>query len=129
MIELKKYISLGEIQFILQEISDKYKWEQGNKLLRNQELLIQDSDGYLLRFSEDLGGGFFAFNAPLFLNHVHSMWFSFNLKINLYKSYDCRDLSILVVAGGRFELTTFGRRLTTFTIFIIFSYFLYFLIF
>ena len=94
------FISLGEIQFMLQEISDTDKWDvaplsypfgnginfqlevenldeiynrfknlnykitfdieenwyrQDNKLLGNKEFLIQDSDGYLLRFSEDLG--------------------------------------------------------------------------
>lgn len=30
-------------------------YRQGNKLLGNKEFLIQDPDGYLLRFSEDLG--------------------------------------------------------------------------
>lgn len=94
------FISLGEIQFMLQEISDTDKWDvaslsypfgnginfqlevenldeiynsfkksnykitfdieenwyrQDNKLLGNKEFLIQDPDGYLLRFSEDLG--------------------------------------------------------------------------
>lgn len=94
------FISLGEIQFMLQEIADNDKWDvaplsypfgnginfqlevenldeiynsfknsnykitfdieenwyrQDNKLLRNKEFLIQDPDGYLLRFSEDLG--------------------------------------------------------------------------
>lgn len=94
------FISLGEIQFMLQEISDNEKWDvaplsypfgnginfqlevenlneiynnlknsnykitfdieenwyrQNNKLLGNKEFLIQDPDGYLLRFSEDLG--------------------------------------------------------------------------
>lgn len=94
------FISLGEIQFMLQEISDTNKWDvaplsysfgnginfqlevenldviynnfkksnytitfdieenwyrQDNKLLGNKEFLIQDPDGYLLRFSEDLG--------------------------------------------------------------------------
>lgn len=94
------FISLGEIQFMLQEISDKDKWHiaplsypfgnginfqlevdnveiiydnlkknnykityeieenwyrQDNKLLGNKEFLIQDPDGYLLRFSEDMG--------------------------------------------------------------------------
>ena len=94
------FLSLGEIQFMLQEISDKDKWQiapltypfgnginfqlevnnldkiynnfknsnykiifdieenwyrQGGKLLGNKEFLIQDPDGYLLRFSEDLG--------------------------------------------------------------------------
>lgn len=94
------FISLGEIQFMLQEIDDNDKWEispltypfgnginfqlevyrldeiynnfknsnykitfdveenwyrQDNKLLGNKEFLIQDPDGYLLRFSEDLG--------------------------------------------------------------------------
>lgn len=94
------FISLGGIQFMLQEISDTDKWDvaslsypfgnginfqlevenldeiynsfkksnykitfdieenwyrQDNKLLGNKEFLIQDPDGYLLRFSEDLG--------------------------------------------------------------------------
>lgn len=94
------FISLGEIQFMLQEISPNDKWDVGelkypfgnginfqlevsdvdkiynkfksskynitfdieenwyrkdNKLLGNREFLIQDPDGYLLRFSEDLG--------------------------------------------------------------------------
>ena len=94
------FISLGEIQFMLQEIANNDKWNvaplsypfgnginfqlevenldeiynsfknsnykitfdieenwyrQDNKLLGNKEFLIQDPDGYLLRFSEDLG--------------------------------------------------------------------------
>ena len=94
------FISLGEIQFMLQEITDNDKWtvaplthpfgnginfqlevenveriyhslksnnykiafeieenwyRQGNKLLGNKEFLVQDPDGYLIRFSEDLG--------------------------------------------------------------------------
>ena len=94
------FLSLGKIQFMLQEISDKDKWQiapitypfgnginfqlevsnldeiynnfknsnykiifdieenwyrQDDKLLGNIEFLIQDPDGYLLRFSEDLG--------------------------------------------------------------------------
>lgn len=93
------FISLGEIQFMLQELSNDDKWSvgkisypfgnginfqlevtnlekiynnlkenykitfdieenwyrQNNKLLGNKEFLIQDPDGYLLRFSEDLG--------------------------------------------------------------------------
>lgn len=94
------FLSLGKIQFMLQEISDKDKWQiapitypfgnginfqlevsnldeiynnfknsnykiifdieenwyrQDDKLLGNKEFLIQDPDGYLLRFSEDLG--------------------------------------------------------------------------
>ena len=94
------FISLGKIQFMLQEISDNDKWNimeltypfgnginfqlevnnvneiyknlkdnnykitfeieenwyrQGNRLLGNKEFLIQDPDGYLLRFFEDLG--------------------------------------------------------------------------
>lgn len=93
------FISLGEIQFMLQEIAENDKWQiapltypfgnginfqlevenvsaiynnlkqnnykiayeieenwyrQGNKLLGNKEFLVQDPDGYLLRFSEDL---------------------------------------------------------------------------
>ena len=94
------FISLNNIQFMLQELSDQNKWEiaelsypfgnginfqlevsnidniynnlvknnyhitfpieenwyrQGNRLLGNKEFLIQDPDGYLLRFFEDLG--------------------------------------------------------------------------
>lgn len=94
------FISLGEIQFMLQEIKDNDKWDIGplsypfgnginfqlevenvdkiynklkknnykitfeieenwyrkeNKVLGNKEFLIQDPDGYLLRFSEDMG--------------------------------------------------------------------------
>ena len=94
------FISLGQIQFMLQEISNNDKWDvgilkypfgnginfqlevenldeiynnlknanytitfeieenwyrQNDKLLGNKEFLIQDPDGYLLRFSEDLG--------------------------------------------------------------------------
>ena len=94
------FLSMGEIQFMLQEISDTDKWKlapltypfgnginfqlevdavdkiysklkehnypiafdieenwyrQDDKLLGNKEFLIQDPDGYLLRFSEDLG--------------------------------------------------------------------------
>ena len=94
------FISLGEIQFMLQEITNSSKWNlspitypfgnginfqlevnnlneiynnfknnnykitfdieenwyrQNNKLLGNKEFLIQDPDGYLLRFEEDLG--------------------------------------------------------------------------
>ena len=93
------FISLGEIQFMLQEISDNDKWSvapltypfgnginfqlevtnlekiyknlktanykitfdieenwyrQDDKLLGNKEFLIQDPDGYLLRFFEDI---------------------------------------------------------------------------
>ena len=94
------FISLGEIQFMLQQITSEDKWtiapltypfgnginfqlevtsvdeiynnlksnnykiayeieenwyRQDNKLLGNKEFLVQDPDGYLLRFSEDLG--------------------------------------------------------------------------
>ena len=94
------FISLGEIQFMLQEISTVDKWNiaplkypfgnginfqlevdnldkiynnlkdknykiafdieenwyrQNDKLLGNKEYLVQEPDGYLLRFSEDLG--------------------------------------------------------------------------
>ena len=94
------FISLDEIQFMLQEIANNDKWDvaplsypfgnginfqlevenldeiynsfknsnykrtfdiqenwyrQDDKLLGNKEFLIQDPDGYLLRFSEDLG--------------------------------------------------------------------------
>ena len=94
------FLSMGDIQFMLQELSDDEKWNlaplthpfgnginfqlevdsvdtiysklkehnypiafdieenwyrQDNKLLGNKEFLVQDSDGYLLRFSEDLG--------------------------------------------------------------------------
>lgn len=94
------FISLGKIQFMLQEFSNNEKWNvaplsypfgnginfqlevenlgeiynsfkntnykiafdieenwyrQDDKILGNREFLIQDPDGYLLRFSEDLG--------------------------------------------------------------------------
>ena len=94
------FISFGEIQFMLQEITDNDKWDvaplsypfgnginfqleienadkiynllkdnnykiafemeenwyrQDDKLLGNKEFLVKDPDGYLLRFSEDLG--------------------------------------------------------------------------
>ena len=94
------FLSLNEIQFMLQEISSNDKWSlaplsypfgnginfqlevsnvskiynnlkshgyiiafdleenwyrQYNKLLGNKEFLVQDPDGYLIRFSEDLG--------------------------------------------------------------------------
>lgn len=94
------FLSLGEIQFMLQEITNNVKWDiaplsypfgnginfqlevdsvekiynslkennyktafeieenwyrQDDKLLGNKEFLVQDPDGYLLRFSEDLG--------------------------------------------------------------------------
>ncbi len=94
------FLSLGEIQFMLQEITEDDKWDVGeltypfgrginfqlevddvskiyhnlkknnykiafemeenwyrqdDKLLGNKEFLVQDPDGYLLRFSEDLG--------------------------------------------------------------------------
>lgn len=94
------FISLGNIQFMLQELSDNNKWNigelkypfgnginfqleienvdkiynnfknnnytitfdleenryrQNDKMLGNKEFLIQDPDGYLLRFMQDLG--------------------------------------------------------------------------
>ena len=94
------FLSLGEIQFMLQEISEDDKWNlaplkypfgnginfqlevenvdeiynslkennykiafdmeenwyrQDDKLLGNKEFLVQDPDGYLIRFSQDLG--------------------------------------------------------------------------
>lgn len=94
------FLSMGEIQFMLQEIIENDKWNvaplsypfgnginfqlevesvdkiynslkknnykisfeieenwyrKDDKLLGNKEFLIQDPDGYLLRFSEDLG--------------------------------------------------------------------------
>ncbi len=94
------FLSLGEIQFMLQELGSSDKWDvgrleypfgrginfqlevdnvdiiynslkkagykiafemeenwyrNGNELLGNKEFLVQDPDGYLLRFSEDLG--------------------------------------------------------------------------
>ena len=94
------FLSFGEIQFMLQEISNEDKWNiaplkypfgnginfqlevenvdkiynslkennyniafeieenwyrQDNKLLGNKEFLVQDPDGYLIRFSQDLG--------------------------------------------------------------------------
>ena len=94
------FLSLGEIQFMLQEFSEDDKWKlaplkypfgnginfqlevenvdeiynslkennykiafdmeenwyrQDDKLLGNKEFLVQDPDGYLIRFSQDLG--------------------------------------------------------------------------
>ena len=94
------FLSLGEIQFMLQEFSEDDKWNlaplkypfgnginfqlevenvdeiynslkennykiafdmeenwyrQDDKLLGNKEFLVQDPDGYLIRFSQDLG--------------------------------------------------------------------------
>lgn len=94
------FLSMGEIQFMLQEIEKENKWDiapleypfgrginfqlevdnvdkiyntlknnnyeiafeieenwyrQNNLLLGNKEFLVKDPDGYLLRFSEDLG--------------------------------------------------------------------------
>ena len=94
------FLSMGEIQFMIQEIADNDKWDvapltypfgnginfqlevdnveeiyirlkennykiafemeenwyrQDDKLLGNKEFLVQDPDGYLIRFSEDLG--------------------------------------------------------------------------
>ncbi len=94
------FLSMGEIEFMLQEIEEKNKWDiapleypfgrginfqlevdnvdkiyntlkknnyeiafeieenwyrQNNLLLGNKEFLVKDPDGYLLRFSEDLG--------------------------------------------------------------------------
>ncbi len=94
------FLSLGEIQFMLQELIESDKWDvgvleypfgrginfqlevddvdkvynalkeagykiafemeenwyrSGDELLGNKEFLVQDPDGYLLRFSEDLG--------------------------------------------------------------------------
>lgn len=94
------FLSLGEIQFMLQELSPNNKWETGkleypfgrginfqlevddvediysslkdngypimvdmeenwyrqdNSLLGSKEFLVQDPDGYLFRFSQDLG--------------------------------------------------------------------------
>lgn len=98
--DLFAFLSMGEIQFMLQEITSDDKWDvapltypfgnginfqlevehiesiyqslldhgykiafdieenwyrQDNKLLGNKEFLVQDPDGYLLRFAQDLG--------------------------------------------------------------------------
>ena len=98
--DLFVFLSLGEIQFMLQEIREDDKWQVGkleyplgrginfqlevdnvlliynnlinngyevqfpieenwyredDKLLGNKEFLVMDPDGYLLRFTEDLG--------------------------------------------------------------------------
>ena len=98
--DLFAFLSMDEIQFMLQEITENDKWDvapltypfgnginfqlevdnvqyiydslkkngykiafdieenwyrKDNKLLGNKEFLVQDPDGYLLRFSEDLG--------------------------------------------------------------------------
>lgn len=51
------FLSLGEIQFMIQEISNNDKWALAPLIypFGNKEFLVQDPDGYLIRFSEDLG--------------------------------------------------------------------------
>lgn len=51
----KIYNSLKNIKYpILYEIEENW-YRENNKLLGNKEFLVQDPDGYLLRFCEDLG--------------------------------------------------------------------------
>ena len=51
----KIYNDLKENNYnIAFEIEENW-YRQDNKLLGNREFLVQDPDGYLLRFSEDLG--------------------------------------------------------------------------
>lgn len=54
--------SIDKIYNILKQTNYKIAFDieenwyrQDNKLLGNKEFLVQDPDGYLLRFSEDLG--------------------------------------------------------------------------
>ena len=51
----KIYSDLKASNFkIIFEVEENW-YRQNNKLLGNKEFLVQDPDGYLLRFSEDLG--------------------------------------------------------------------------
>ena len=51
----KIYDSLKKNNYkIAYEVEENW-YRQGDKLLGNKEFLVQDPDGYLLRFSEDLG--------------------------------------------------------------------------
>ena len=56
--DIEKYIinySLKQNNYkVAYEIEENW-YRQDNKLLGNKEFLVQDPDGYLLRFSEDLG--------------------------------------------------------------------------
>ena len=55
MLKFKHPIELDIVKDkIAFEIEENW-YRQGNRLLGNKEFLVQDPDGYLLRFSEDLG--------------------------------------------------------------------------
>lgn len=49
------YQSLKENGYPIKVDIEENWYRQNNKLLGNKEFLVQDPDGYLLRFSEDLG--------------------------------------------------------------------------
>lgn len=55
----KVNFSVQNKEKLVDELGPKIKlkdlYRQANKLLRNKEFLIQDPDGYLLRFIQDLG--------------------------------------------------------------------------
>ena len=54
----KQQLSLFNLKNANYEITfdiEENWYRQDNKLLGNKEFLVQDPDGYLLRFSEDLG--------------------------------------------------------------------------
>jgi len=49
------YNNLKKLNYAIAFDIEENWYRQGDKLLGNKEFLIQDPDGYLLRFSEDLG--------------------------------------------------------------------------
>ena len=51
----KIYSNLKRNNYIITYEIEENWYRQDNKLLGNKEFLVQDPDGYLLRFSEDLG--------------------------------------------------------------------------
>ena len=51
----KIYFALKKNNFKIAFGIEENWYRQGNRLLGNKEFLIQDPDGYLLRFFEDLG--------------------------------------------------------------------------
>ena len=51
----KIYSLLKENKYKIAFEMEENWYRQDNKLLGNKEFLVQDPDGYLIRFSEDLG--------------------------------------------------------------------------
>ena len=49
------YLKLKEHKYPIAFDIEENWYRQDDKLLGNREFLVQDPDGYLLRFSEDLG--------------------------------------------------------------------------